>query len=94
MKPLIIILGLRGSGRLTVAKELAENGWSDGKRIRTFREAREAEAELGRQVATDRDALAAAVTARSTGGARRQKGRSASFSCSTRYHATSTGEAR
>jgi hypothetical protein len=43
MKPLIIILGLRGSGRLTVAKELAENGWSDGKRIRTFREAREAE---------------------------------------------------
>ncbi len=43
MKPLIIILGLRGSGRLTVAKELAENGWSDGKRIRTFREAHEAE---------------------------------------------------
>ena len=44
MKPLIIILGLRGSGRLAVARELAENGWSEGKRIRTFREAREAEA--------------------------------------------------
>ena len=44
MKPLIIILGLRGSGRLAVARELAENGWADGKRIRTFREVREAEA--------------------------------------------------
>lgn len=43
MKPLIVILGLRGSGRLAVARELAENGWSEGKVIRTFRESREAE---------------------------------------------------
>ena len=45
MKPLILILGLRGSGRLAVAKELAENGWADGKRVRTYREAREAAAD-------------------------------------------------
>lgn len=42
MRPLLVILGLRGSGRGVVAQELAANGWAEGKRIRTYREAREA----------------------------------------------------
>lgn len=41
MKPLVIILGALGSGRAAVAKELAENAWPEGSRIRILREARE-----------------------------------------------------
>ena len=41
MKPLVIILGAPGSGRAAVAKELAENAWPEGSRIRLLRETRE-----------------------------------------------------
>jgi len=41
MTPLIIVLGPVGSGRADTVKELVENAWPEGKKIRIFREARE-----------------------------------------------------
>jgi len=42
MTPLIIVLGATGSGRAAVVKELVENAWPEGKKIRVLRESREA----------------------------------------------------
>jgi hypothetical protein len=42
MTPLIIVLGAVGSGRSVAVKELVENAWPEGKKIRVLREAREA----------------------------------------------------
>jgi hypothetical protein len=41
MTPLIIVLGIVGSGRSSVVKELVENAWPEGKKIRILTEASE-----------------------------------------------------
>ena len=41
MTPLIIVLGITGSGRSAVVKELADNAWTDGKAIRILTESAE-----------------------------------------------------
>jgi hypothetical protein len=41
MTPIIIILGPTGAGRADTVRELAENAWPEGRKIRILREARE-----------------------------------------------------
>lgn len=41
MTPLIIVLGIAGSGRSAVVKELADNAWVEGKAIRILAESAE-----------------------------------------------------
>ena len=46
MTPIIIILGPTGAGRADTVRELAENAWPEGRKIRILREARETLATL------------------------------------------------
>jgi len=42
MTPLVIILGPPGAGRADAIRELTENAWPEGRKIRILREKREA----------------------------------------------------